>query len=222
MRGNASSGRTRSAPRSLHLGDPQTVQVAVLVDLDRAVALGDSEVGFRLVGARQLRDLVALLGNQADKRNEVLVGHRMGHAADLDVNGIARNAHDGDVLLNRRISGIRDQLGHLLAAAGKRGLLVEGLHGNVAAVVAFIERDVHNVSLSRLRPARPHPESAWLLQTRLLSCHSLALLHMLLALFQFWKSLLRLLRNKRIKQHANAYRNKRSREHLPHRKPAAP
>ena len=150
MRGNASSGRTRSAPRSLHLGDPQTVQVAVLVDLDRAVALGDSEVGFRLVGARQLCDLIALLGHQANERDEVLVGHRMGHAANLDVNGIARNAHDGDVLLNRRISGIRDQLGHLLAAAGKRGLLVEGLHGNVAAVVAFIERDVHNVSLSRL------------------------------------------------------------------------
>ena len=143
-------GAPEALPRSLHLGDPQTVQVAVLVDLDRAVALGDSEVGFRLVGARQLRDLVALLGNQADKRNEVLVGHRMGHAADLDVNGIARNAHDGDVLLNRRISGIRDQLGHLLAAAGKRDLLVEGLHGNIAAVVAFIERDVHNVSLSRL------------------------------------------------------------------------
>lgn len=145
-----SNANAPSASRQLHLGDPQTVQIAVLVDLDRAVALGDGEVGFRLVGARQLCNLVALLGDQADKRDEVFVGHRMGHAADLDVNGIARNAHDGNVLLNRRIGGIRDQLGHFLATAGKRDLLVEGLHGNIAAVVAFIERDVHNVSLSRL------------------------------------------------------------------------
>ena len=45
---------------------------------------------------------------------------------------------------------------------------------------------------------------------------------MLLALFQFWKSLLRLLRNNRIKQHADADRDERSREHLPHREPTAP
>ena len=50
----------------------------------------------------------------------------MDHAADLDMNGIARNAHDGNVLLNRRISGIRDQAAHLLAAAGKRDLLSKG------------------------------------------------------------------------------------------------
>ena len=59
MRRRKGRGAPKTLPTAgLDLSDPQTVQVAVLVNFDRTIALGDSKVGFRLVGARQLCNLV--------------------------------------------------------------------------------------------------------------------------------------------------------------------
>ena len=122
------------------------MQVAVLVHLESLIAFGNGEVGDGSILRRQLDDLVAVLRDQADERDVVLRSHGMQRAAHLDVHVRAVDAHHGHVLLDRGIGGIGSELGHLLATAHQRHARVERLDGDVAAVHALVELEIHGKS----------------------------------------------------------------------------
>ena len=88
--------------------------------------------------------------------------HGVQRAAHLDVDVRAVHLHVGHVLLERGIGGVGDKLLHLLAAAYQRHAGVERLDGDVPAMAAMVEFELHGSPFEvvpdrsrRLRGARP-------------------------------------------------------------------
>lgn len=127
----------------LQLVHPKAVQVAVLVNGDRGIALGDGEHGFRSCVVGKRGNLEALLGDEADELDVVLGSHRVLDAADANLHHVALNLDGGNVLFNGCIDGTGNQLRHGLATANHGHAGINELDDDVSASVATIEFDLH-------------------------------------------------------------------------------
>ena len=129
----------------LYFGDPEAVEVAVLIDGDHG-ALAGAE--FRDCGGGrgvELHHLEAFCRFGDDEGDVVLRGHGVRHAADLDADHAVRDLRDhGDVLLEGAVLGFGIEFGHSFAAAGGHGAAVDEFDNHVAAMLAFEELNGHN------------------------------------------------------------------------------
>ncbi len=116
------------------------MQIAVFVCRDDLITLREREYGYRLIARFQGLALAALLGLQHDPLDVVRVQHGMLHSADADGHDLAVDLDDRYMLFSCRVSRVREQELHLLAAALSAHAGVVDVRDDVAAMFASEKR----------------------------------------------------------------------------------
>ena len=127
---------------------PETVQVAVLEYGDRLLA-AENDFGMRSLAGFEATCEHAFLGDDVNPLNEMLVEHRVIDASHVHDDLVTFECSYGNVLFTSRIGRIWLDDAHRLAAAGKRATAIDGLHYDVAALLAPVKRrSLHKMPLS--------------------------------------------------------------------------
>ena len=126
-------------PALFDVGFPKAVLVAVAIDRDRHLVLQKGELRGRGLPGVEVMDLGPFVGEEVDPFDVVVLLHRMGGAADDDLDHPLGFADDRDVLLGGGVGRVGLELAHRLPAANGRGAEVVELEDDGAAFIAFIE-----------------------------------------------------------------------------------
>jgi hypothetical protein len=124
---------------------PQTMQVAVLVNCNGLLALGQSEHGLGSLAGLQPVDVSVALGLQSDPGDVMLLGHGMNHRTDNYLHQIAFYGNFGDMLLNGGVGHAGFQQGHFLATAMEGDTGGGQLGNDIATMLANVK--LHNCNL---------------------------------------------------------------------------
>ena len=121
----------------LQRGLPKAVQVAVSVDGHGGLALGEGEddLGIGIVCKHAAR--TAVHGLKVHPTDVVLLAHRVLDATDRDLDGIALDRDDGEMLLDTGVGRLGGKLGHLLTAADHRDARCIDNADKIAALLTY-------------------------------------------------------------------------------------
>ena len=126
---------------------PKAMEVAVSIDFHCLIALGDEEIGFRFFAWLEEAEASALLGEEIDPFDIMVLEHRMDDRSHFDVDEVAFFFGDRDMLFHRGLNRVGDDFLHRFPTARWAAADLVDFGDDGTAKHALIELD-HMFSLA--------------------------------------------------------------------------